>query len=448
MSPAAEPQAIQDALALARELAPRMSAVVLTHFPDADTLDLMRPGAGPLEAVADLNRALAAELARDGVQVLVQVADRAAFRRWMDGRADTPEARRAWRNHRGLLQGGAALQALGLDPAAAEPPRRGKASGTPAERLMRAFADEDGGDFDELAEELIAAGRDGVLDQAIRKVAVRFGEEAAQELAQELLALAEGARVGPAGWAALVALPVALPPGAPPDPVSLGDSLIATGAVAEELELRFLPEWRAPEAVEALSPAALRRVLMEMVAGDEPAALPPAKPTQLQEGGFGVLVGLQYDWGIPSWEEIVAKGLPEPPEDGQETPEEAARTEIFERWRAAAFDAGDGCVPLALVPLSEATAEIADFLQEAGDQTSGLAEIRDFVDMARGEALGEEVVCCATVEGERLQLALYTRAGRFLDELSLEAAQLPVPAAEMPELLRVFVPLVAQPPGR
>ncbi|MCG7360873.1 hypothetical protein MHZ93_06380 [Roseomonas sp. ACRSG] len=447
MSPAADPQAIEDALALARELAPRMSAVVLTHFPDADTLDLMRPGAGPLEAVAALNRALAAELAHEGVQVLVQVADRAAFRRWMDGRADTPEARRAWRNHRGLLQGDAAFQMLGLDPSAMRPPRRGKASGTPAERLMRAFADEDGGEFDELAEELVAAGRDGVLDQAIRKVAARFGEEAARELAQELLAVAEGARIGPAGWAALVALPVALPPDAPPDPVSLGESLIASGALAEELELRFLPEWRVPEALEALSPGALRRVLVEMVAGEEPTALPPAKPTQLQESGFGVLVGLQYDWAIPSWEEIAAKGLPEPPEDDKETPEEAARTEVFERWRAATYQAADGCVALALVPFSEASAEIADFLQEAGEQTSGLTEIRDFVDMARGEAPGEEVVCRATVEGERLQLALYTRAGRFLDELTLEAAQLPVPAAEMPELLRAFVPLAARPPG-
>jgi hypothetical protein len=448
MSPAADPQAIEDALALARELAPRMSAVVLTHFPDADTLDLMRPGAGPLEAVVAVNRALAVELAQEGVQVLVQVADRAAFRRWMDGRSDTPEARRAWRNHRGLLQGPAAFEALGIEPGAARPPRRGKASGTPADRLMRAFADEEGGEFDELAEELVAAGRDGVLDQAIRKVAARFGEEAAQDLAQELLAVAEGARIGPAGWAALVALPVALPPGAPPDPISLGESLIASGALAEELELRFLPEWRAPDALDALPPGVLRRVLLDMVAGEEPSALPPAKPTQLQESGFGVLVGLQYDWAMPSWEEIVAQGLPEPPEEGKETPEEAARAKVFERWRAAAYDAGDGCVPLALVPFSEATAEIADFLQEAGDQTSGLAEIRDFVDMARDEAPGEEVVCRATVEGERLQLALYTRAGRFLDELSLEAAQLPVPAAEMPELLRAFVPLVAQPPGR
>lgn len=448
MSPATDREAVEDALALARELAPRMGAVVLTHFPDADTLDLMRPGAGPLETIAALNRALALELAREGVQVLVQVADRAAFRRWMDGRADTPEARMSWRNHRGLLQGAAAFQALGLDPKVATPPTPAKASGTPADRLVRAFADEEGGEFDDLAEALVAAGRDGVLDQAIRKVAARYGEEAAQDLAQDLLAVAEAARIGPAGWASLVALPVALPPGTPPDAASMGESLIASGAVAEALELRFLPEWRAPEALDALPPGALRQVLVEMVAGEEPAALPPAKPTQLQESGFGVLVGLQYDWAIPSWEEIATHGLPEPPEEGKETPEEAARTRIFERWRAAAYEAGDGCVPLALVPFSEATAEIEDFLEEAGEQTGGLTEIREFVEMARGEAAGEEVVCRATVEGDRLHLALYTRPGRFLDELVLEAAQLPVPAAEMPELLQAFVPLVTQPPGR
>jgi hypothetical protein len=200
MSPATDRDAIEGALAMAREMAPQMGAVVLTHFPDADTLDLMRPGAGAPETVAAVNRALAAELTRQGVQVLVQVADRAAFRRWMDGRADTPEARMAWRNRAGLLQGAAALQALGLEAA---PPSRGKSSGTPADRLMRAYADEEGTEFDELAEELIAAGRDGVLDQAIRKVAARFGEEAAQDLAQDLLVVAEGARIGPSGWAAL-----------------------------------------------------------------------------------------------------------------------------------------------------------------------------------------------------------------------------------------------------
>jgi hypothetical protein len=448
MSPARSPrhEAIETAVALARELAPQMDAVVLTQYPDAETLDLMRPGTEDLDTVSAVNRAVALELAENGVQVLVQWADRAAFRRWRDERAGKLGDGPGWRNRAGLLQGAAAFAALGLPPNAAPPSHPAKGSGTPADRLVRAFADEDGTEFEELAEGLIAAGRDGVLEQAMRKVGARYGEEAMQDLAQDLLAIAEGARIGPSGWAALVALPVALPPGMPPDAASLGHSLLASGAVEEGLELRFLPEWRAPDALAALAPGAVRRMLLEMVAGDEPAALPPATPAMLQETGFGMLIGLQYDWAIPSWEEIVADGLPEPPEEGQDTEEDAARAKVFERWRAAAFEAGGGCVPLALVSLSETAAEIEDFLEEAGDQTGGLAEIRDFVEMARQEAGGGEVVCRAEVEGERLHLALYTRDGRFLDELSLEGAQLPVPATEMPALIEAFVPLVTQTP--
>jgi hypothetical protein len=439
-------EAVDAALSLARELARDMDAVVLTHYPDADTLDLMRPGQGDLDTVQAVNRAVAAELAQAGVQVLVQNADRAAFRRWMDGRADTPENRMAWRNHAGLLQGEAAMAVLGLPSPPA--PRQGKASGTPADRLMRAFAEEDGAEFDALAEELIAAGRDGVLEQAMRKVGARYGEEAMQDLAQDLLSVASGARIGPAGWAELVALPVALPPGTLPDAISLGESLLASGTLPESLEVRFLTEWRAPEAATALSPSAVRRLLLALEAGEEPAALPPADAEALQQSGFGVLLGLQRDWAIPSWEEITVNGLPEEPAEDETTPEEAARTETFERWRNAVFQAGDGCVPLALVPFAEMEAEIADFLEEAGEQAGGLAEIRDFVEMARQEARGEEVVCHARVTGDRLELTLYTRAGRLLDEIGLDAAQLPVPAAEMPALIENFVPVVARPPGR
>jgi hypothetical protein len=449
MPPADDRQrdAVAQAVALAQELAPRMGAVVLTHFPDAETLDLMRPGAEDLGTMAAVNRAVAAELVRDDVQVLVQVADRAAFRRWMDGQPDTPEARLAWRNREGLLQGDAALRLLGLDPATARP-ARGKPSGTPADRLVRAFADEDGTEFDELAEALVAAGRDGVLEQAMRKVAARHGDEAADDLAADLLAVAEGARIGPAGWAALVALPVALPPGSLPDAAMLGESLLAAGTLPDSLDLRFLPGWRTPEALAALTPGATRRVLLAMVDNEEPADLPPATATALELAGFGVLVGLQHDWGIPAWEEIAARGLPEPPDEDKETPEEAAQAERFDRWRNAVFEAVDGCVPLALVPFSEAGAEIADFLQEAGAQTGGLEEIRDFVDMARNEAPGEDVVCHAVVVQDRLELALYTRAGRFLDSLVLEPARLPLPADEMPALIGTLVPLVPHPPAR
>jgi len=440
MPPVEAEEAVAEAVALAQSVADRLGAVVLTEYPDADTLDLMHPGAPPLPVVAAVNRAVAATLAERGVLVLVQRAGRGAFRRWMEGRDDSPATRRAWRDRGGLLQGDAAMQALGLPPVLPAAP--GKATGTPADRLMRAFADEDGTIFDLLAEELVAAGRDGVLDQATRKVAARYGEDAAGDLAQDLQVVAEGGRFGPSGWAELVALPVALPPGPLPDAPSLGHSLIASGALPEALELRFLPDWRAPAALGALPPGAVRRVLLDLLAGREPADLPPAPDAALAESGFGALVGLQIDWGTPSWDEIVADGLPEPPEDdAPETPEQAASNAVFERWRNSAFEAGDGCVPLALVPFSDTEAEIEDFLEEAGEQTGGLQEIRDFVDMARREAPDDEVVCRAEVAGEALSLTLLTRTGRVLDSLELPADRLPVPAVEMPALIAGFVPL-------
>jgi hypothetical protein len=374
----------------------------------------------------------------------------------MDGRADTPENRLAWRHRGHLLHGDAALAMLGLDAKFARPrmaPGKpgGKSSGaatTPADRLLRAFVKDGGAEFEALAQELLNAGRQGVLETAIRKAGERFGEEAAEDLAMELTGLAEGAAIGPSGWAELVALPVALPQDTAPQPEALGESLIAAGVLPESVELRFLPGWRSPLAMARLNPCALRRVLLDMVAGKPPAAVPPASAEELAEDGFGVLLGLQIDWSIPLWEAIAAHGLPNPPEeDEEETPEEAARAAAFDRWRTAVHEANAGCVPLALVPVSEVAAEIADFFDEAGVELSGIEEIREFVAVARGEAPGEEVVCRPEIIGDGLELSLYTAGGRFLDSLRLSAEQLPARAEETLRLVSSFVPLVKDTPG-
>lgn len=442
--------AVERATALAQEIAPDLGAILFTHYPDADTLDTLRPGGADLDTVVATNRAAAAELAAAGVQVFVQRADRAVFRRWMDSQGDSPETRLAWRDRDRLLRGAAALEALGVDPELARPRAAPRKSGTsPADRLARAFA-EDSADFDDLALALIEEGRDGVLQVAERKLRERYGDDAADDFAAALLALAEAAEMGPAGWAELVALPVALAPGALPDAASLGASLIASGVPAETLELRFLPEWRSPQRLAALTPTALRRVLLDMLAGREPADLPPAAPDSLSEDGFGVLLALQIDWAIPLWEEIQVNGLPEEDdaddaEDG--TPEEQERLTLFDRWRSALFEASGGSVPLALVHASEVEAEIAGFLEEAGEQTADIEEIREFVAMARQEAGEEEVVCRLARAGDGLEIALYTRQGRFLDSITLSAEQLPASPEEMPRLIAAFVPVVDGAPG-
>ncbi len=81
---------ITQATYLARDIAPDLDVVLITHYPDVDTLDTLRPGETDLRTTLAVNRAVASEMLDAGVEVLVQRADRAAFRRWMSGRDDTP----------------------------------------------------------------------------------------------------------------------------------------------------------------------------------------------------------------------------------------------------------------------------------------------------------------------------------------------------------------------
>ncbi len=359
---------IEAATALALEVAPLLDAVILTHHRDADTLDLMRPGETDLETVQAVNRAVAAELDLEGVEVIVQRADRAAFRRWMQGRDDSPANRRAWIDRTRLIRGAAALRLLGLDieedEPGPEPPSFGRAPGPAADRLLAAYF-EDGDHFRDMAQEILEAGRLDILDLARRKIGERQAEDGMAEFGHALLALAEGGVAGPSGWAALIALPVALSTGQAPDASALAESLLATGLFAETEEVRFLPGWRSPEALAGLDAAATRRILLDLAEGREPAELPPGDTDDLARRGFGLLLGVQLDWTIPTWEQIAAAGgLPEEPDpevDGMR------RSALFQRWRSGAFREHGGCVPLELVPPSEVAGEIAEFLAEAGD---------------------------------------------------------------------------------
>ena len=99
---------------LARDVAPDIDVVVITHFPDVETLDTYRPGDTDLQSAVAVNRAVALEMLDAGVEVLVQRADRGAFRRWMSGRDDTAESRGGWIDRGRLLRGAAGLALLGI----------------------------------------------------------------------------------------------------------------------------------------------------------------------------------------------------------------------------------------------------------------------------------------------------------------------------------------------
>ena len=435
---------VDQAADLARDVGPDLEIVLLTHYPDVETLDTLRPGETDLQTVWAMTRAAATEFLAADVDLLVQRADRAAFRRWMADREGAPENRRAWIDRGRLLRGPAALALLGLTAPAGPPGQRfGPAPGPVSEQLLEAFADEDGDAFDELVQALMAAGRTDILDLAVRKLGEQQGDEAGDELNWVLLEAAAMAAIGPSGWSELVALPVALPAGEVPDGEALGAELMLSGAFAESEEVRFLPGWRSPEALAELSFGAVRRVLLDLVDGKAPRDLPPGDTDELTRRGFGVLLGLRTDWDIPIWDTILAEGgLPDEPEDDEPTPDEAARAALFDSWRGRVFQESQGCVPLAVVAVSDVAQEIADFLAEAGEQTMGLEDIRAFVTEGRRNAGGDDVVCRVEIDGDDLGLALYTESGNFLDGLTLPASKLPVRAEQMPPLISAFVRVV------
>jgi hypothetical protein len=432
--------AVSQAITLAREIAPDIDVVLITHYPDVETLDTFRPGETDLRTVLAVNRAVALEMLDAGVEILVQ--------RWMSNRDDTHENRRAWIDRGRLLRGPAASEVLGLAaPTAAPREVFGKAPGPIADRLLEAFGDEDSGEFDGLVQALMAAGRTDVLDLAVRKLAEREGDEAGDSLNWVLLVAAEGAAIGPSGWAELVALPVALPAGDAPDGEELVKGLIGSGALAEGEELRLLPGWRSPDAIAELSFVAVRRVLRDLVDGKPPRDLPTGDTDDLARSGFAVLLGLRIDWAVPVWEEIeAAGGLPDETDDDDdddgETADEARQAALFDLWRGRVFQESQGCVPLNRVAFSQVANEIADFLAEAGAQTGGLEEIRDFVEACRHRASGDEVVCHANVVADALELSFYTEAGQLLDRLTMPASRLPTRAEEMRPLIGAFVRLM------
>jgi hypothetical protein len=436
---------VTEAADLAREVAPDIDVVLITHYPDVETLDTLRPGETDLQTVVAVNRAVAREMLDAGVEVLVQRADRGAFRRWVADRNPHLGARGAWIDRDRLLRGAAALQVLGVEaPTSPAGESFAKAPGPIADRMLEAFGDDDSGEFDDLVQALMAAGRTDVLDLAVRKLSEREGDEAGDDLNWVLLVAAEGAAIGPSGWAELVGLVVALPASDLPDGEDLAQGFIASGALADTEEVRLLPGWRSPDALDELSFAAVRRVLLDLVDSKPPRDLPPGDTDELARKGFGVLLGLRIDWAIPVWDEIeAAGGLPEEPdEDAAETPEEARRTAQFDRWQGSVFQNSQGCVPLGVVALSQVANEIADFLADAGAQTGGLEEIREFVVACRRKAGGEPVVCHLQVIDGDLELSVATEDADLLDSLTMPASRLPAPANEMGPLIGAFVRVV------
>ncbi len=307
-----------------------------------------------------------------------------------------------------------------------QPPRRRGAErkgqgGTPADRLVRAWLDEDYDTFEDLAEELIAGGRDGVLLAARRKLSEKYEDEEVDEFATALTEMAEAVTGQDAfDISELVLLPV-VTAGSLPDPATFTGGLASSGAFPPEAKVVFAEGWRSVEAVNSLTPSALRRMLLDIANGRPPANLLPLQPGDLTDGGIVVLVGAVAFDAEPSDDDLDADAELLVAADEVR---ERERSDAFDRWRASLNpDALKGALILPFCSPSQLMDEIRALLEgvDAGDPT--LDEIVDFIGTARDEAAGEEVVARLVVREGSVQLTVLTRSGQELDSRVFELVE-------------------------
>lgn len=247
--------------------------------------------------------------------------------------------------------------------------------------------------------------------------------------------MAEAAAVGASGWSEIAVVPAGILPGAPiPEAGPLAAGLPGCGVFPEGTEATFLPEWHSVPQLLALPPTAVRRVLADLAEGRAPADLPPAPASELASGGVFALLGVVADW------------RPEPVADepGEVFPADAA---AFEAWHASVLAAGMGVASM-LPPMPPS--ELGEEFERAGGgalDDARLEELRGFVEMARGEAPGDDVVCRLRETDGRFELTLATRSGRVLDRREMGRDELPVPPDAFPGAVGAIVPLVAELPG-
>jgi hypothetical protein len=437
---------IARAAAAGRQMAGRHSSVRLTHFLDAGTLAAVKPDEPDLDLDLQnrITRATATELLRSGVDVTLQIVDRDAYFAWLEGRANTAEARASFRNPSRQIGGSGVIRELGLDPRTLKQgPRagRGAGGGSPEDRLVRAFLD-DSDEIDDLAEDLIAADRHGVIDMAASRIAARGGSEAVKRFNEALTFLAETDDAGARGWAEISVVVAATDGGVFPDASAAADGLTGCGAFPDGAA--FLPEWRTVDAVLSLHPCSLRRVLADLIAGREPADLPPAKPGAVSVSGLLALVGVAFG----------SDGDDSEPEDEDRYEKEFDEKEnAFDRWADGRAAAVHGLVGLLHpLPPSELADEIDWFLDACDDVADscppvGLMEIRDFVGMALAEAGGADGVCHVVVTPDGgLDLTMATRAGRILDTRTVAGSDLPAePSAVIRQIREIAEVVVAGP---
>ena len=317
--------------------------------------------------------------------------------------------------------------------------RKGQ-GGTPADRLVRAWLDEDYDTFEDLAEEFIAGGRDGVLQAAARKLSERYEDEEVDEFAAALTEMAEAARGQDAfDVAELVLLPV-VTTGSLPDPALFTSSLATSGVFPAEAAVAFAEGWRSAEAVNALGPSALRRVLLDIAHRRPPADLPLLAPADLTEGGIVVLVG------TVAFDAAPAEDDPDADAEVLAAAYEAKASErsaAFDRWRASlAPEAIQDALVLPFCLPSQLAEEIRALLDGVDAEDTILDEIVDFIGTARDEAGAEEIVARLVTREDGVELTVLMRSGQELDSRVFDLPEGGPTADDVRRVVEGCVPVV------
>ncbi len=450
---------VQEAVLHARKVAAEFDRVFLLHCPDPETQRIVLPEQPDHGLQTRLDTAIATELVANGVEVVVQVVDRAAYLSWLGGRDSTRAWRTGYRDPARLVRGVAALDLLGVPASAvrprAKPPALRERKGTPADRLVRAWLDNDPG-LDRILGPLLEDGRQGILDMAIRKVAETYVDEEAEDFMMMLLEEAEAAEAETGSWAALFVVAALVNPDLAkmPDPAPIAAGMKASGHFSIGCDIAILPAWFDPDAITSMPACALRRILRDLAGGRMPAGLQPlAGPPP---HGTVVLLGVTADPYPMPWEE--AAGEEEnadhtPPVEDLD-PVESMRDAAFDAWCDVLLASNPDIIDIRLPTIpSQLAFDLEDAAGDAGEDEdaatgSSAEEVRDFVEIAAREAGEEALVCVPRIVNGRVEVSLYTASGRLLDARDFGAPEQGAVPDALLAAIAAILPVAEQPPGR
>lgn len=307
----------------------------------------------------------------------------------------------------------------------------GQFSGTPADRLVRLWRNNDER-FGALLDEVLDANRQGVIEAALGKLR----EEEGYDFMDEVEAFSETAQgtdeqgdptLSTLFW---LALEVDGPLDAPPPVGVIEEALDSAGLLEKAADMRLLPLWLDPEPLSYLEAADRRTLLRRLISSPEEAEtfareqdlLAPADDAGTRLVG---VVGLVIEEDA----EQEGEGMPDPlklgfADDGQELEIDPIEQERIRQSMAAFTEAVGAADPRVkrCEPVGGLN-DLLDFTAEGvwpDDEGANFDEVNDFLDIA-GNETGDGVLDLSVSQTpEGLLVRAYNSDGVLLDERSFD----------------------------